>query len=160
MAVKKAKEKGSEESIHVRIDNANEIRKKVLELAIETIELLKKCEAYNEEKKQKAELVKLLRNEVNEIKRLTKELNIAEMPLTMGEVEHLPIIRKEKYEELKKQREAMRLEELKKREERRRALEERKKLMEAEKVVKAAKTKPKSKLESDLEALKKKLAQL
>lgn len=85
MAVKKKPEK-PDDSIHVRLDNPTAIRKENLSLAIDIIGLLKRYYGYLEIKKQKEDLMKLLRADIAEIKRLARELDAQEMPVTMSRI--------------------------------------------------------------------------
>ena len=88
MAIKKKPEKREkpDESIHVRLDNPTLIRKENLSLAIDIIGLLKRYYEYLEIKKQKDGLMRLLRVDINEIKRLAKELDVQEMPVSMNKI--------------------------------------------------------------------------
>ena len=96
MAVKKANTTESEMSIHIKIDSPNLIRKEVLSLTIETIELLKKLRAFREAKIKKLNLMRDLRKEVGDIKNLTRDMVVQELPMDMEAVENLPGFRKQK----------------------------------------------------------------
>ncbi|MDI6736893.1 MAG: hypothetical protein QME12_00050 [Nanoarchaeota archaeon] len=86
MAIKKKPREKPDESIHVRLDNPTLIRKENLSLAIDIIGLLKRYYEYLEIKKQKDGLMRLLRADIAEIKRLTKELVVEEMPVSMNKI--------------------------------------------------------------------------
>ena len=88
MALKKKSEKREtpDDSIHVRLENPTIIRKDVLAVAIDVIGLLKRYYEYIEIKKQKDDIMRLLRADINEIKRLSKELDAEEMPVTINQL--------------------------------------------------------------------------
>lgn len=148
-----AKKKGSpEESIHVKLGSPKAIRKEILTLAISLIELLKRHEAYLSLKTRKVMLMKQLSMEIDEIKRLFKEFNIGELPISSAAFDELPIIKKEKNEERNRQREVKMIGDAMERDERRRERAERKQPEAARKS-----QAPYNKLEADLESLREKL---
>ncbi|MBU2638478.1 MAG: hypothetical protein KJ955_05880 [Nanoarchaeota archaeon] len=159
MARKKAeKPETPDDSIHVRLDTPMGIRKEVLSLAVDVISLLKRYYEYIDTKKHKDDLMKLLRADVNEIKRLTKELNVEELPLSMGELKQAHAIEEPVLPEKKpaaKKEEKLK-EELPKKE---------KKAPEQARVLpkepaRPAKRQPQDKLESELAELKSLISRL
>lgn len=170
MAIKKANTTESEMSVHIKIDSPNLIRKEVLSLAIETIEILKKLKAYRDAKVKKLNLIRDLKKEVNDIKNLTRDLVVQDLPMDMEAVENLP--------PFKRQREALeKIEKMREMSEHRwssfeshlaRDVSQEPRApprelirpMPKAKEVPKDKPKPKDKLEADLEALREKMAQL
>ncbi|MFH1065487.1 MAG: hypothetical protein V1734_03215 [Nanoarchaeota archaeon] len=88
MVSKKKPEKREtpDDSIHVRLENPTAIRKDVLAVAIDIIGLLKRYYEYIEIKKQKDNIVRLLKADINEIRRLARELDVEEMPVTISQL--------------------------------------------------------------------------
>lgn len=88
MVLKKKPEKREtpDDSIHVRLDNPTAIRKDVLAVAIDIIGLLKRYYEYIEIKKQKDNIMRLLKADINEIRRLARELDVEEMPVTINQL--------------------------------------------------------------------------
>jgi len=162
--VTKKKHNGKEESIHVRLSNPKILRKGVLTLAIELIELLKRFEARMELKSHKENLLKLLQNETNELKKLVKDFNLQELPLTIKQLESLPIVKDDKEEESLRQHEARKIAEVIEKEQKKKYKDERERKEEerrAERAIRQEQTKkPLNKLEADIEALKQKLARI
>ncbi len=168
MAVKKANTTESEMSIHIKIDSPNLIRKEVLSLTIDTIELLKKLRAFRDAKAKKINLIKDLRKEVGDIRNLTKDLVGQNLRMYMEAVDNLPTFRR--------QREALEeIEKMRNMSEQRWASFESHLASDISKEPKAPprelpaqriretpkdKPKPRDKLEADLEALREKMAQL
>lgn len=154
MAVKKKSEKREKpvESIHVRLDNPTAIRKENLSLAIEIIGLLKRYYEYLEIKKQKDDLVRLLRSDIAEIKRLARELDTEEMPVSVGELRGMKVI--EKHESAEQKEEMPEPEQEKKKEEIKPAKAPLPKKKEP------VKLQPKDKLETELEELRNMISQM
>ena len=94
------KEKKSVE-IHIRIASPNYLRKQVLALTIESIEIMKVLRAYRENKTAKKKLMVDLKAEVDAIKKFTTELEKQELPMNIKQLENLPMF-KEKREILEK----------------------------------------------------------
>ncbi len=170
MAIKKANTTESEMSIHIKIESPNLIRKEILSLTIETIELLKKLRAFREAKVKKMNMMKDLRKEVNDIKNLTRDLVMQDLPMDMEAVENHPTFKKqrenleriEKLREMSEQRWNSFESQLSKdfSQEPRAPPREVPRPMPKIKEMPKEKPKPKDKLEADLEALREKMAQL
>ena len=88
MVSKKKPEKREtpDDSIHVRLENPTAIRKDVLAVAIDIIGLLKRYYEYIEIKKQKDNIMRLLKADINEIRKLARELDVEEMPVTINQL--------------------------------------------------------------------------
>lgn len=161
MARKKAEKKETpDDSIHVRLDTPMVIRRSVLSLAVDTISLLKRYYEYQETKKQKDDLMRLLRSDINEIKRLTKELNIDELPLSVGQLMGMDAIEKKDKSALKADMKVIDAEEFRREEKRKRELEKVKVEMPPKASKQPVKLPPQDKLESELEDLKNLISRL
>lgn len=152
MVLKKKPEKRSTagESVHVRLDSPMTLRKDVLSLAVETIALLKRYYELQELRRQKDGITKILRTDINEIKRLAKELDIEEMPLTAGQIEGMHPIHPQEKQKLKPHVEEKPVE----------VREEKKKPEPAPKIQKQAKQQPKDRLETELEDLRRMISSI
>ncbi|HII15715.1 MAG TPA: hypothetical protein HA362_05370 [Nanoarchaeota archaeon] len=161
MAVKKKPEKRStpDESVHVRLDSPMAIRKDVISLAIDVIGLLKRYYEYMDTKKQKEDLMRLLRADVGEIKRLTKELDLDEMPLTVGQLMSMHSIEPKDKAEIKVKMAEIDMEEQHREEKRKREIETVKAQIPAAKTARV-KQLPKDNLETELAELKKMISSL
>lgn len=155
MAIKKkpARKEKPDESIHVRLDNPMMIRKENLSLAIDIIGLLKRYYEYLETKKQKDDIMRLLRADVAEIKRIARELDVEELPVSAGELMGMKTIEKHDKIELKAKMNALKSEEERREEKRREELTVVKaQLPKAKK--EPIRLQPRDKLETELEELK------
>jgi hypothetical protein len=102
--VQKAKNDKKEKQgadIHIKIASPNYLRKQVLALTIESIEIMKVLRAYRENKTSKKKLIEDLKAEVDAIKKLTVELEKHELPMNIKQLNNLPMF-KEKRELLEK----------------------------------------------------------
>lgn len=77
-------------SIHISISSPLRLRKEVLSLAIEAIQLLKHNERLKLLKKRKLELMGRLKHEMDGIRKLMLELNTSDLPLSLEEVRNHP----------------------------------------------------------------------
>ena len=78
------------QAIHVLIEAPKVLRKDVLSLAIETIQLLKHYERVKFLRQQKIILLLRLKREMDGIKRLVHEMDVSDFPLTLEEVRNHP----------------------------------------------------------------------
>lgn len=83
-----------EANIHIMIQSPNELRKQVLALTIETIELIKRVKTFKDERDMKKQVMNKLKSEINHIKTLASELEKNELPLDMKQVDELPFFKK------------------------------------------------------------------
>ena len=138
-------------SIHVSLSSPRLLRREVLSLAIETIQLLKHHERLKSLKKTKIELTGRLKQEMDGIRKLVLELNTSDLPLSLEEVRKHPRFRVHE-----KEAELPDVEIIgefpKKKYHKDKELEKERELVEE--------PKENEKLEEDLEALRKKLADL
>lgn len=161
MAARKNKKHPQKEgSIHVRLGSPKALRKDILALAISLIELLKRYEARIELRSHKENLKNLLEAELMEIKKLLKEFNIGELPLSVKQLENLPIIKEEKEAETMREREAKKIGRVIERHERVNRKEAMKTAEGRERLAAARKSKSVKRLEADLAALHEKLSKI
>lgn len=161
MARKKSvKKETPDDSIHVRLDTPMAIRREVLSLAVDAISLLKRYYEFLDAKKQKDDLMKLLRSDINEIKRLTKELDIEEMPLSVSQLIGLHTIEPKEKSALKAEMHVIAAEELRREDKRKRELEQVKVHIPPKSSKQPVKLLPKDKLETELAELKSLISRL
>lgn len=152
MSKKGSSTKRSASSLHTCLLYPKRLRKEILSLTIEVIEALKKFEALKDLKTNKVILFDDLKKEVKQINKLSRELRLQELPLGIKDIESLP-----QFKNKKKNLELIET----KREESTEKWQEIEKDLQKSMELKAKRTaKPKDKLESDLQALRAKMAQL
>jgi len=156
MVLKKKPEKREmpDDSIHVRLENPTVIRKDVLAVAIDVIGLLKRYYEYIEIKKQKDDLLRLLRADVNEIKRLAKELDTEELPVTVSQLLSAKVIERHDKVELKAKVNAIKADEEKREEKRKEEIKVVKGRLPPKSSKLVIKQQPRDKLEDELAELK------
>ncbi|MBL7051710.1 MAG: hypothetical protein ISS01_01325 [Nanoarchaeota archaeon] len=76
--------KKKEESVHVRLDNPISKRKRILQTAVMTVELLKKYEVVRELRKEKVKEMDKLRVVLSDIKKMTKRIKVQDLPKVKG----------------------------------------------------------------------------
>lgn len=84
--------------MHVRVAKPGNVRRNLLSLAIDLVQMQKKHRDFLNRRTEKEELLKRLRKTFNEIKELMKLMDSYELPLSLEEVESLPRYKKEKEE--------------------------------------------------------------
>lgn len=82
-----------EYSVHTRIENPKILRKEVLSLAIETIQLIKYYREYSEKKKIKIELMETLKRDIKDMKHMLKNIDTY-TPINLDQVNNLPYFKK------------------------------------------------------------------
>lgn len=162
MALKKKSEKREtpDDSIHVRLDNPTTIRKDVLAVAIDIIGLLKRYYEYIEIKKQKDDIMRLLRADINEIKRLSKELDVEELPVTVSQLLSAKVIERHDKVELKAKVNALKADEERREEKRKEEIKVVKAQMPPKSSKLVIKQQPRDKLEDELAELKNMISRL
>ena len=89
------------EALHVKIERPKELRKSILQIAIDTIELMKKIDEYGELREEKRRKISEFKHLMAEIKKLNMKLNVSQWPQV--KIEELKIKKKpEKLIEKKK----------------------------------------------------------
>ena len=76
--------KKKQESVHVRLDNPISKRKDILQTEVMTVELLKKYEVVRELRKAKVREMDNLRIVLSDIKKMTKDIKTKDLPKVKG----------------------------------------------------------------------------